>query len=155
MAAPVKAKVSYVPIIIGAVVLLALVAAYFYLNSSRRTVQSEAQASADAKAYVKNLELADVNMQAAENFMKQQVVEVVGKISNRGPRALDSVYVYCLFYGVNGQLLHRERVPIVRSKGKKLAPNETRAFRLPFDALPAGWNQDMPKLVVAQITFAD
>jgi hypothetical protein len=118
-------------------------------------VQSEAQASADAKAYVKNLELADVNMQAAENFMKQQVVEVVGKISNRGPRALDSVYVYCLFYGVNGQLLHRERVPIVRSKGKKLAPNETRAFRLPFDALPAGWNQDMPKLVVAQITFAD
>ena len=47
-----------------------------------------------------------------------------------------------------------KRVPVVRATGKPLAPNETRNFRLPFDALPDNWNQAMPHLVVAQITFA-
>jgi hypothetical protein len=96
-------------------------------------------------------------MQAAENFMQQQVVEVVGQISNKGPRALASVDVYCLFYGVNGRELHRERLPIIGGPGAHtpLQPGDTRAFRLPFDRTPDGWNQAMPNLVIAQIAFAN
>ena len=147
-------KVSYVPIIIGCVTLVLLLAGYLYLNHERGSEQQSEAASADAKAYVKNLELADVKMQAAENFMQQQVVEVQGTIKNNGERPLDSIDVFCLFYGVNNQLLHRERVAIVRTKGKPLAPGESRSFRLPFDNLPEGWNQAMPRLVIAQINFA-
>ena len=147
-------KVSYIPIIIGAVTLVLLLACYFYLNSSHRTGDSESQASAEAKAYVKNLELSDVKMQAAENFMQQQVVEVGGKITNKGNRPLSSIDVFCLFYSVDGRMIHRERVSVVRAKTKPLQPEETRSFRLPFDSLPSEWNQAMPHLVVAQITFA-
>jgi hypothetical protein len=154
MPAPVKGKVSYVPILIGAISLVILLAAYLYLNGEGSSGAAEQQASAEAKTYVANLELSDVKMQAAENFMQQQVVEVAGNITNKGGRALNSVDVYCLFYGVDNRMIHRERVPIVRSSSKPLAPNETRAFRLPFDSLPTGWNQAMPHLVVAQITFA-
>lgn len=149
-----KHKVSYVPIIIGAVTLLVLIAGYLYLNAERSGQSAETQASAEAKAYLSNLELSDVRMQAAENFMQQQVVEVDGKITNKGPRPLKAIDVYCLFYAVDGRMIHRERVPIVKAAGKPLAPNETRDFRLPFDALPANWNQAMPHLVIAQITFA-
>lgn len=149
-----KPSVSYLPIAIGLVSLAILIAALLYLNHSRSSSQSDEQASAEAKAYVQNLDLSDVKMQAAENFMQQQVVEISGKITNKGNRPLDSVDVYCLFYGVNGRMVHRERVPIVRASGKPLAPNETRSFRLPFDALPAEWNQAVPHLVVAQIKFA-
>ena len=149
-----KSKVSYIPIVIGAVVLLLLIAAGLYLSHSQRPEQPEAEASADAKAYVKNLDLSDVRMQAAENFMRQRVVEVSGNISNKGSRALNEVEVYCLFYSAAGQLVHRERVPIVREKGKPLYPGETRPFRLPFDALPENWNQAMPSLVVAGIEFS-
>ncbi len=125
-----------------------------YLSRPHGTGQAEEQASADAKAYVNNLELSDVRLQAAENFMQQQVVEVDGKITNKGDRPLNSVDVYCLFYGVNGQMVHRERVPIVHAKGKPLNPGATREFRLPFDTLPPNWNQTMPHLVVARIEFA-
>jgi hypothetical protein len=149
-----KHKVSYIPVIIGMITLVLLVAAYLYLKSPRADNRQETQASAEMKAYVNNLALSDVKLQAAENFMQQQVVEVDGKITNKGPRALDSVDVYCLFYGVDGRMIHRERVPVVRSKGKSLAPGESRAFRLPFDSLPPEWNRAMPHLVVAQITFA-
>lgn len=151
---PGKLKVSYIPIVIGAVVLLLLIAAAIYLNHSQKTTQPEAEASAEAKAYVKNLDLSDVRMQAAENFMQQRVVEVDGNISNKGNRALNEVDVYCLFYNPSGQLVHRERVPIVRAKSKPLYPGETRPFRLPFDTLPENWNQAMPNLVVAGIEFS-
>lgn len=151
---PGKLKVSYIPIGIGAVVLLLLIAAAVYLSHSQKEAQPEAEASAEAKAYVKNLDLSDVRMQAAENFMQQRVVEVDGNISNKGNRALNQVDVYCLFYSPSGQLVHRERVSIVRAKGKPLYPGETRPFRLPFDALPQNWNQAMPNLVVAGIEFS-
>jgi hypothetical protein len=64
------------------------------------------------------------------------------------------VSVYCLFYGVDGREIYRERVPIVGASAAPLKPGEVRAFRLPFDSLPEGWNQAMPKMVIAQITFA-
>ena len=35
-----------------------------------------------------------------------------------------------------------------------LKPGETRTFRLPFDDIPGGWNNQMPQLVIARIEFA-
>ena len=89
-------------------------------------------------------------MQATQNFMNQQVVEIQGKIANKGRRKLASVEVFCLFSAVNGKQIYQERLPIVKS----LAPQESRSFRLPFDTLPEGWNQAMPRLVIARISFA-
>jgi hypothetical protein len=124
-----------------------------YFNRPAATPAAQAAASAEAKAYVHNLALSDVRMQASENFMRQRVVEIQGKIANNGPRPLKSIEIYCLFYGIDGREVYRERVPIVRSTAP-LNPNETRPFRLPYDSLPEGWNQAMPKMVIAQIAFA-
>jgi hypothetical protein len=143
------------PIIVAAlVVVIAVAAVLVYLNRPAKTTR-QGPASPEAKAYVHNLALSDVSMKASENFMRQQVVEIEGKIANNGARPLRSVDVYCLFYGVDGRELYRERVPIVRSSTGALKPNETRVFRLPFDSLPEGWNQAMPKMVIAQIAFAE
>ena len=143
-----------VPALAAIVGVLALVALGVYLaHPSKKPAATGA--TDEAKAYLSHLALSDVSMQAAENFMKQQVVEVKGRVTDNGPRALRSVDVYCLFYGTNGQELYRERVPIISSKGQPLHPGETRAFRLPFDSLPDGWNQALPNMVIAQITFAE
>ncbi|HWF47793.1 MAG TPA: FxLYD domain-containing protein [Bryobacteraceae bacterium] len=139
-------------IIIAAATVLVLIAGLAYLSRPVPT-PTEAPASDEAKAYLPNLALSDVEMKAAENFMKQQVVEIDGKISNNGLRTIRSADVYCIFYSVDGKEVHRERVPIVRSTGSALGPHQTRAFRLPFDSLPDGWNQAMPRLAIAQITF--
>jgi hypothetical protein len=86
--------------------------------------------------------------------MKQRVVEIEGKIGNGGNRELRGIDVYCLFYDVSGHEIHRERVSVLNRNGSTLRPRESRAFRLPFDTLPEGWNQVMPKLVIAGIDFA-
>lgn len=154
-----RRKAIPVPAIVAvAIALGVIVAAAVYLyrtpDHSRASTASAPQASAEAKAYVGNLQLSDVTMQATENFMKQQVVEVQGNIANRGQRPLRTVDVYCLFQDVSGRQIARERLPIVQSKGNPLRPGEVRSFRLPFDTIPDGWNQAMPRMVIAQITFA-
>jgi len=86
--------------------------------------------------------------------MQQQVVEITGKITNNGPRPLAVVELFCLFRAEDGRELYRERVPIVRPGTTPLGPGQTRAFRLPFDSLPDGWNQAMPAMFIARIVFA-
>lgn len=151
MALPAAArkKIPTVPLVIGAIAVAVLVAALFYLN--RPVAKSDdAGPSAEAKAYLSNLQLADVNMQASENLMQQRVVEIQGKITNKGQRAIKRIEVECIFDGLDNRSIYRERVPVVTAG---LAPNQTRQFRLPFDSLPDTWNQAMPHLVVAQIQF--
>jgi hypothetical protein len=150
-----RAKVSVPLLVTGTVVVLCVIVAVIYFGRGpKSSADTATPASSEAKAYLKYLQLSDVSMKATENFMKQQVVEVEGKITNHGPRPIDSVSVYCLFSGVEGREVYRERVPVVQVKGEPLKPGETRKFRLPFDSLPDTWNQALPRMVIAQITFA-
>ncbi len=109
--------------------------------------------SEDAKAYVQHLKLSDWEMKATETYLKQTLVEITGKITNTGDRRLKSVEITCVFYDPYGQVVLRERTPIVRARSGGLAPGETKNFRLPFDNVPESWNQAMPQLVIAQIEF--
>ncbi len=140
----------------GALVVVALIGAGVYLTRPV-TKAADTGASQEAKDYLPNLGLSDVDMQASENLMNQKVVEVLGKISNNGPRALKSIDVWCLFYGLDGREIHRERLRIVggAANAGTLKPGATQSFRMPFDALPDGWNQAKPKMAIAQITFAN
>lgn len=144
-----------VPIAIGVIIVALAVTFVFRPGRPRAAQETAAAAPSEAKAYVKNLELADVAMHASENFMKQQLVEVEGKITNHGNRSLKAIDVFCLFYNPSGQEVHRERSAIVAAKTNPLAPGQTRTFRLPFDALPDGWNQAVPRMVIASIVFSD
>jgi hypothetical protein len=58
-----------------------------------------------------------------------------------------------VFYDPWGQLVLRERVPIVSQKMGGLKPGETRPFRLAFDNVPSAWNQALPQMVIAAIDF--
>jgi hypothetical protein len=103
-----------------------------------------------AKSYVRNLKLSEVSMKATESYVKQMVTEIEGKITNAGDRAVKQVQVYCIFYNSYGEVVLRERVPIVKSA---LQPGEMRSFRMPFDNIPGSWNNQMPQLVIALIDF--
>jgi hypothetical protein len=147
-------KVPVTLLLVSAVFFAALIAGLVYL-SRPVAPKSPPGPSREATAYLPSLALSDVEMKATENFMKQQVVEVVGKITNNGPRTIQRIEVYCIFKGIDGQEVYRERVPVVQATAQgRLHPKQTQSFRLPFDALPESWNQAMPNLVIAQIVFA-
>jgi hypothetical protein len=151
---PLAPRRSITPLIVGAVVIVVLIAGGIYLSRPVPQSGGNVEASPEAKAYVPNLQLSDVNMKASENFMQQQVVEITGNITNNGPRPLAAIELFCLFRAVDGREIYREKVPIVRAGTTSLGPGQTRAFRLPFDSLPEGWNQAMPAMFIARIVFA-
>ncbi len=115
--------------------------------------QQDAPTSIEAKAYVKNLRLAEVEMKATDSFASQRLVEILGKITNAGDRPLKQIDLNCVFSDPAGQILMREKVGLVKAKNGALKPGETREFRLPFDTIPSTWNQVLPQLVIAQIVF--
>jgi hypothetical protein len=145
-----------IPVAVLVVALVIIFGAGFFLyldRSSRRPPPPPAPLTGEAKVYVRNLQLADVEMQKHESYMKQAVVEITGKIGNNGGRTLNNVEINCVFYDPYGQVVLRERVPIVSRRIGGLAPGELKNFRLAFDNIPESWNQAMPQLVIAQIVF--
>ena len=106
----------------------------------------------EAKAYIRDghLQLSDVTMKATESYVKQMVTEIEGKIANSGDRTVKLAEVFCIFYNSYGEMILRERVPIVKTPMK---PGESRDFRLPFDTIPSTWNNQMPQVVIARIEF--
>ncbi len=126
---------------------------FFFLRGPAPSTQP-AGLSPEAKAYVRNLGLSEVGMQAKESYMKHTLLEITGKLTNKGNRPLRLVEINCVFTDPYGQLVLRERVAIVRrSAAGPLQPGETRSFRLPFDNVPESWNQMLPQLVIANIEF--
>ena len=158
-AAPVKQKqpVSIPPMPIVAVLVLAAgVAGFLYMNhAAKQPPPKIPPLTGAAKDYVHNgfLPISDFKMEAHESYLKHQVVEITGKIGNTGDRVIDTVEIVCVFRDPYGQMVLRERVAIVK-KGSRLTPGESKAFRLPFDNIPEGWNQAMPDLVIARIEFS-
>lgn len=134
------------------VAVVAVAAALIFL--SRPAPKQPTGPSAAALAYLPYLHIADVKMNAAENLVQQQVVYVNGVLQNSGNRRLERVDVYCIFSGIDGKEIYRERVSLLRASGKPLGPGQSRPFQLPFDEIPDGWNQTPPRLQIAQIRFA-
>jgi len=140
--------------IVVALVLLAGLGGFFYLDrQSKKPVPEPPPLSGEARAYANKLKLSEVEMKAHESYLKQSVVEIVGNIQNTGDRVVKLVELRCVFYDAYGQVILRERVPIVSPKIGSVAPNQIKPFRLPFDNVPESWNQVMPQLVMAGIEF--
>jgi hypothetical protein len=148
--------------VIGAVLLLGL-AGFFYLDrASKRPPEAPPPLTGPAKEYVRYLRFVSADgsapespkMEAHESYLKQSVVEITGNIQNTGDRVIELIEINCVFYDPGGNVILRERVPIVSRKMGKLAPRETKAFRLAFDNVPDSWNQVMPSMVIARIDFS-
>ncbi|HVN03546.1 MAG TPA: FxLYD domain-containing protein [Bryobacteraceae bacterium] len=145
-----------IPVAVFVIALVVILGAGFFLyldRASRRPPAPPPPLTGEAKAYVRNLQLLDVDMQKHESYLKQAVVEITGKIGNNGQRNLRVVEINCVFYDPYGQVVLRERVPIVSEKIGGLAPGEIKNFRLAFDDIPESWNQALPQLVIAEIVF--
>lgn len=156
-----QASVPPVAIVIG-IVGIAGLAGFLYLNQAAKRPQAPPPPlSGAAKEYVRYLKFVSADgksseapaMQAHESYLKQSVVEIKGNLQNTGDRVLDVVEINCVFYDPYGQVVLRERVPIVSRKMGKLGPGETKPFRLAFDNVPDGWNQAMPQMIIAGIEF--
>ena len=140
-------------IVIGLVLVLGLGGFLFLDRAAMKGPPAPPPLTGDARAYARNLKLTNVELKAHESYLKQSVVEIVGNIQNVGDRMVKTVEINCVFYDSYGQVVLRERVPIVSPKIGAVAPEQIKPFRLAFDNVPESWSQAMPQLVMAGIEF--
>jgi len=151
-----KSEPAVNPVVVIVVGLVALIggALYWYLRAYDPSQAREGPAlTPEAKDYVTRLKLSGVSMKATGSYMAGRVVEILGSITNAGDRRLEIVEITCIFRDPYAQVVLKRRIPIVSRRMGGLKPGETKSFRLAFDDIPESWNQDVPFLVIAHISF--
>ena len=145
---------SRTPLLLIAAVLAVAIAGIAYLQwkAGSERPADEVVLTEAARDYLPNLDLRNVEMSARDNALGQTLVEITGKIVNRGDRQIRDIRVNCVFFDVYGIEMHRTLSTIVRVRDG-LGPSEERDFRLAFDDIPEGWNQVLPSLYIAEIGF--
>lgn len=146
---------SAVLVIALVIVILSAAGAGLWLLLARRSApQQPGSLTAEAEAYFPYMSMTDFDMKATESFAQQQLVEITGKIINKGNRPVAVVDAVCLFYDPYGKSVHRERVSVLKAREGPLKPGETRPFRMAFDTIPPTWNQAFPQIGIAEMRFA-
>jgi hypothetical protein len=114
--------------------------------------------------YAAKLQLSDLKMSAAENFVGSTVTYVDGTVANTGDKAVTHAVVEVVFKDDMGQMAQRETVPLraLKTGGpypeavdlsiSPLAPGQSHAFRLTFESISAQWNRQYPEIKVIEVT---
>jgi len=114
--------------------------------------------------YAANLQVSDLHMSTARNFVGAEVTYLEGVIANTGDKTLTGAQVLCVFRNSMGQVVDTPVVALqieahtlgqtdfVPLNASPLQPNQKRPFRLTFEHVSADWNMGIPELRVVSAT---
>jgi len=152
---------SPLPWIIAGAVLVAAIAAFWVMGHRQQSASRSADAAAVSEkpdAYAAQLALSNLQMSEASNFAGSKVTYVDGTITNKGDRTVTGVSVVVSFHMAGGAppedramplMLIRTRDPYVDIEpvsADPLKPGASHDFRLIFDSVPEGWDQQHPSI---------
>ena len=152
---------EWIPLAIGAGVILVILAGVFFLSRHR----NENSGLPPEAPYASNLQINDLHMSQAQNFVGAQATYVEGKIANTGSRTVNGIVTEAVFRNSLGEVVGRETQPlmfleerpgyqdVVNLKQHPLQPNENQPFRLTFEHISNDWNQGLPELRVMRVDF--
>jgi hypothetical protein len=115
--------------------------------------------------YAAKLQISDIKMSQAQNFVGASVTYIDGNISNNGDKIVSHAAVRATFRDSYGQVAQIEDVPIkllqtsgpypdtVDLAAAPLASGQTKPLRLIFEHVSEQWNQAVPELKITDVTL--
>jgi ABC-type Na+ efflux pump permease subunit len=149
-------------IIIGIAVVLVIVAVIWLF--SRPAAEQRQAGIAPTPPEAAAIQLSDVKLATAQNFVGATVTYVEGKVANTGSKTLTHAVVEVTFRNSLNEVVQREDVPLmvledrpgysdaVDLSASPLATGQSRPFRLTFEHVSADWAQSMPELKIVSVT---
>jgi len=113
--------------------------------------------------YAGNLQLTDIKMSTADNFMGATVTYMEGKVTNAGDKTVTHATVEVTFKNSLDQVVQQERPPLMVRQERPgysdavdlaaapLAPGQSRPFRLTFEHVSSDWNGQYPPVKVLTV----
>jgi len=156
-----KQKLSVFSVTMIGVVLLAVGASVWFLLQPS-TVHAPAtgsqaqqlQMTPAERAYLKNIQIGNVALSRAENFLHQEVTILNGEVLNAGSQPVSNLRITTTFSDEMNQIVLRETRAVLGSPEQPLAPNERRSFEISFDHVPNSWNMQQPSVVAASLQLS-
>ncbi|HTD55241.1 MAG TPA: DUF2393 family protein [Silvibacterium sp.] len=115
--------------------------------------------------YAANLPISNIQMSEASSVAGGKATYVDGKIANNGDKTVSGITVQVAFRDFTNQIVQKETMPLnlIRThepyidtqpvSAAPIKPGETREFRLIFDHVAEGWNQNYPEVRVIEVKF--
>lgn len=152
---------SPVAISVAAIAILAVAAGLWFLFEplqSRKAPpaaeNAELKMSTTEQEYTKNIEIGNITLSRAENFLHQEVTIVSGEVHNGGTEPVSALRLTTEFYDELNQVVLRETRGVLGSPQPALAPGERREFEISFEHVPASWNMQQPLVRVSYLRLA-
>jgi hypothetical protein len=118
-----------------------------------RTRESHLPFGSAEQAYALNLQIENLALSRAENFLNQEVTTLAGSLTNAGNLPLSNVELTVEFSDQLGQIVLRESRAVFAPQTSPFAPGERRDFEVSFEHIPSSWNIQQPLVRVSGILF--
>jgi hypothetical protein len=149
---------NLVPILLGVAFVLVVVGVIAVLS------RSSPKATTPSNPYAAKLNLSDLKMSAAENFVGARITYVDGTVTNTGDKTVTHAAVHVAFKNSLGEVAQADDVVlyILKTAGPypdtvdlhllPLAPGQSAPFRLTFDHISNDWDRAYPDLKVTDVS---
>ena len=146
---PILVAVALIAVAIGVLILIS---------------QGSRKAQTAPHPYATNVQLSNVKMSQAENFVGSSVTYIDGTVTNNGNQTVSHALVHVIFKNSMDQIAQAENVPLlvlqtggpyadtVDLNSSPLSAGQSKQFRLTFEHVTADWNQNYPQLQVSDVT---
>jgi hypothetical protein len=154
-----QSKPSRRTVALSVLVAVAVVASFwlvfepFHKNKGRTRQGTDAPMGAPEREYLKKIQIGDLALSRAENFLHQEVTILNGDVLNSGNQFVSDLRVTTEFADDMNQIVLRETREVLASTDAALAPGEKRGFEISFERIPASWNTQQPAVHVAYVQF--
>ena len=142
------------PLLIAAVIIVVIGAAIWILSRGKQA----ASVPPAAVPYAPSLQVGDLHLSTAQNFVGGQVTYLEGKVANAGGQTVIMADVQAIFRNTLGEVVDQQVQPLrvaasplghpdfVALATAPLVPNKVAQFRLTFEHISADWNMGFPEL---------
>ena len=106
------------------------------------------------QAYATKLQIENLTLSAAENFLHQEITTLAGHITNAGDQPLANIELTVEFSDQLGQVVLRETRTLFRPGSLPFSPGNQRDFEISFEHIPPSANVQQPAIRVTGLLFA-
>ncbi|MFI5088724.1 MAG: hypothetical protein ACHP7P_01530 [Terriglobales bacterium] len=159
--APADSPGPWRAVVAGVAVVAVMLGLLVWLGGGKRS------ASQAPNPYADKLQVSNVKMAAAQNFVGGTVTYVEGRITNTGDKTVSGAVAEVLFRNSLGEVVQKEQIPIrvlvfqgpdrdiLDLRSAPLKPGASADFRLTIEgSISADWNQGFPEVRIASVSTA-
>ncbi|HXA82121.1 MAG TPA: hypothetical protein VNY56_03385 [Methylomirabilota bacterium] len=148
-------------ILLGALVVIAIALSFWFAfkapsgSASRVSRPNVSVPMSTAElAYAKSIQIENIALSRAENFLHQEVTILDADAVNAGQQTVAGMSITVEFFDDLHQVVLRETRSVLGIPPVALGPGQKRSFSISFDRVPSSWNLQQPAVHVSYLQLA-